>query len=368
MSNTQIEKLKKPGSVKRVIGVVSGKGGVGKSFVTSRLAAIFAQKGYKTAVLDADITGPSIPRCFGLKEMAKGDRDGIEPVRTKLGIQVISVNLLLEEEDAPVVWRGPIIAGTVKQFWSEVLWDDVDYMFVDMPPGTGDVPLTVFQSLPIDGIVIVTSPQELVSMIVKKAVNMARAMEIPVLGLVENYSYIKCPECGKFIQPFGEGKTDDVGAEYGIPVISRLPIDTKIARAMDFGGVEELDLDVLEEAADTLEFLLKDVRHDVDIEEETKKLLIASDDGEDVSKFKESFVLIEARDRIVEKRDTLLIEKDYVSNLKNLGIKAVICAGINKELRTTLKDNGIMVIPVLKQRVDVAVKTYLAGGFSYFEI
>lgn len=190
-------------TVKRVIAVVSGKGGVGKSFVTSRLAALFQDKGYRTAVLDADITGPSIPKCFGLKGKALMGEKGIEPLITKTGLQIMSVNALLDNEATPVIWRGPVISGTVKRFWSDTFWSDVDYMFVDMPPGTGDVSLTVFQSIPIDGIVIVTSPQELVSMIVKKAVNMAESMNVPIFGLIENYSFIKCPDCGKVIYPFG---------------------------------------------------------------------------------------------------------------------------------------------------------------------
>ena len=217
--------------IKKVIGVVSGKGGVGKSMVTSLMAVNMQRRGYKTAILDADITGPSIPKAFGTKEKATANELGIFPIKTKTGIGTMSVNNLLENDTDPVVWRGPVIAGTVKQFWTDVLWGDVDYMFVDMPPGTGDVPLTVFQSLPVDGIIVVTSPQELVSMIVGKAVKMAEMMNIPVLGLVENMSYFKCPDCGKEYPVFGESRLEEVAAEYGVDVLGRLPIDPKLAAA-----------------------------------------------------------------------------------------------------------------------------------------
>lgn len=233
------EQLKEGCSVKKVIGIVSGKGGVGKSMVTSLLSVILNRRGYHTAILDADVTGPSIPKAFGLHGRAQGTEMGILPVKSKLGTDIMSVNLLLGNETDPVVWRGPVIAGAVKQFWTDVLWNDVDYMFVDMPPGTGDVPLTVFQSLPVDGIIIVTSPQELVSMIVTKAVKMAEMMNIPILGLVENYSYFKCPDCGGEHALFGESKADRVAAELGLKVLARLPIDPALAAACDEGRVEE---------------------------------------------------------------------------------------------------------------------------------
>lgn len=225
-------------TVKKVIGIVSGKGGVGKSLVTSLMAVMFSRKGYKTAVLDADITGPSIPKAFGLNERAMGSDEGILPVQTHGGINVMSVNLLLEHADDPVVWRGPILAGTVKQFWTDVVWGEVDYMFVDMPPGTGDVPLTVFQTLPLDGIIIVTSPQDLVSMIVGKAVKMAKMMDIPILGIVENMSCFVCPDCGKKHYPFGESKLEKIAEEYEIDILGRLPIDPKSAEACDNGRIE----------------------------------------------------------------------------------------------------------------------------------
>ena len=248
-----IEPQNKLSNVKKVIGVVSGKGGVGKSLVTSMLAVEMSRRGYKTAILDADITGPSIPKVFGLHEKAEGSEDGIYPVKTKTGIEVMSINLLLDDEKAPVVWRGPVIAGTVKQFWTDVVWNEVDYMFVDMPPGTGDVPLTVFQSLPVDGIVIVTSPQELVSMIVSKAANMASLMNIRVLGLVENMSYVLCPDCGKHIDIFGAGKTDAVAAEFGFDLLARIPLDARLAALCDKGALELMENDYLTAAADKVE-------------------------------------------------------------------------------------------------------------------
>ncbi len=228
-------------SVKKVIAVVSGKGGVGKSTVTSLLAAAMARKGKRVAVLDADITGPSAPTAFGVTECQGASEEGLYPAITRGGIQVMSINLLLDNPGDPVVWRGPVIAGAVKQFWTDVIWEDVDYMFVDMPPGTGDVPLTVFQSLPVDGIVIVTSPQDLVSMIVSKAVKMANMMKIPVLGFVENYSYLQCPDCGKMIQVFGKSHLDEVAKSFGLPVLARLPIDPKVAEAYDGGLMETVD-------------------------------------------------------------------------------------------------------------------------------
>lgn len=234
--------------VKHVIAVVSGKGGVGKSLVTGLMASAMQHRGHQVAVLDADITGPSIPRLLGGARRADACENGILPVENPQGIRMISINNLLERDVDPVIWRGSLIAGTVTQFWSDVVWGDVDYMFVDMPPGTGDVPLTVFQSLPVDGIIIVTSPQELVSMIVQKAIRMAAMMDIPVLGLVENMSYFPCPDCGKKLYPFGEGRTPQVAEEYGIPLLARLPIDPDLASACDQGLLGQVQLPELEEA------------------------------------------------------------------------------------------------------------------------
>lgn len=251
------EKLSPESSVKKVIGVVSGKGGVGKSLVTSLMACQMRAGNHRTAILDADITGPSIPRAFGIHEGVSVTPDGklMVPAVSATGIEIMSSNLVLENETDPVIWRGPVIAGAVKQFWSETLWQDIDYMFVDMPPGTGDVPLTVFQSLPVDGIIIVTSPQELVSMIVAKAVNMAKKMDIPILGLVENMSYLECPDCGKKISVFGDSHLEEVAEEYGIPVLAQIPIRPEIARSVDEGTVEYVNADFLAHAVSVVENL-----------------------------------------------------------------------------------------------------------------
>ncbi len=239
--------------IKHVIAVVSGKGGVGKSLVTSLLAANMQRLGYRTAVLDADVTGPSIPKAFGITEKAQGSSAGIIPVFSKTGIELMSVNLLLENDTDPVVWRGPVIAGTVKQFWEDVVWNDVDYMFVDMPPGTGDVPLTVFQSLPVDGIVVVTSPQELVGMIVEKAVKMAGMMDIPVLALVENMSGFKCPDCGKVHNIFGESHIEEAAEKHGIKVTAKIPMDPKVAAKCDAGDIEYCEEEWLKPVTDLLQ-------------------------------------------------------------------------------------------------------------------
>ena len=239
-------------SIKHVIGVVSGKGGVGKSMVTSSLAVLMSKMGYKVGILDADITGPSIPKMFGINCRAMMDDKGIIPAETANGIKIMSCNLLLENPDAPVVWRGPVLAGAVKQFWTDVNWGEVDYMFVDMPPGTGDVPLTVFQSIPLDGIVVVASPQELVGMIVEKAVKMANMMDVPVLGIVENMSYFACPECGKRFSVFGESHVDEIAEKYGTRVLAKLPIDPELAKSVDDGRVEFFECNYLDEAAEKL--------------------------------------------------------------------------------------------------------------------
>ena len=241
--------------IKHVIGIVSGKGGVGKSFVTSSLATMMAKAGYKVGILDADITGPSIPKMFGIHGPAVGDENGTYPIVAEDGTKIMSINLLLEDEESPVVWRGPVIAGAVKQFWTDVQWEDVDYLFVDMPPGTGDVPLTVFQSLPVDGIVIVTSPQELVQMIVKKAYNMAEMMNIPVLGVVENYSYVKCPNCDEEIHIYGDSHIEEIAGDLNINLLGKMPMDQKFAKAADAGEIYKLDNEYLEKAKTVLEKL-----------------------------------------------------------------------------------------------------------------
>lgn len=254
-SGIEKEPMNAASNVKKVIGVVSGKGGVGKSFVTSSLACAMNKAGYKVGIMDADITGPSIPKMFGLHGQIYGTEAGMVPMEAEDGTKVMSINLLLDNEEEPVIWRGPVVAGVVKQFWNETYWGDIDYLFVDMPPGTGDVPLTVFQSLPVDGIVIVTSPQELVQMIVKKAYNMASMMNVPVLGVVENFSYLKCPDCGKEIKVFGESHVDEVAAELGIKVFGKMPIDPAYAQSADEGRFFEMENPYLAEGVEVLKNL-----------------------------------------------------------------------------------------------------------------
>lgn len=251
------EEINKMSSAKKVIGIVSGKGGVGKSLVTGLMAVLAKRNGFKTAVLDADITGPSIPEMFNLHEKVTGDENGVYPAFTKTGIEVMSLNLLMENETDPVVWRGPVIAGTVKQFWTDIVWGDVDYMFIDMPPGTGDVPLTVFQSIPVDGIIVVATPQELVGMIVEKAINMARLMNIPILGLVENMSYVVCPDCGKRIDVFGKSRIDEIAEKGNLRVLGKIPFDSKLAAACDKGMIELFEGDWLAEGEKLLKEMIK---------------------------------------------------------------------------------------------------------------
>ncbi len=242
-------------TIKHVIGVVSGKGGVGKSLVSTMLAVELQRRGNHVAILDADITGPSIPKAFGLYDTVEGSEDGLIPPKTKTGIDVMSVNLLLDDETKPVVWRGPVIAGTVKQFWTDVIYEDVDYLIIDCPPGTGDVPLTIFQTIPLDGIIVVSSPQELVSMIVQKMANMANLMNIPVLGLVENMSYVKCPDCDREIKVFGESHIEEIAAKFGYDLLARIPLDPRVSALVDRGIIELMENDYLSAAADKVESL-----------------------------------------------------------------------------------------------------------------
>lgn len=251
--NSFLAEMNKFSDISHVIGVVSGKGGVGKSMITASLANQMAKKGFRVGILDADITGPSIPKMYGIHEKAKGTEDSILPCTAKDETRIMSVNLLLEDEAAPVIWRGPIIAGVVKQFWTDVMWGDIDYLFVDMPPGTGDVPLTVFQSLPVDGVIVVTSPQDLVSMIVTKAVHMAQMMSVPLLGLIENYSYFQCPDCGAKHAIFGESHLEQEAMKLGLPLLAKLPIDPKVAAAFDAGKIESLETNYLAEVAAKLD-------------------------------------------------------------------------------------------------------------------
>lgn len=257
-ADSLIEKPHELSKIKKVIGVVSGKGGVGKSLVTGMSAVTAQRGGYNTAILDADITGPSIPKMFGIHDKATGNDSGIFPVESRMGTKVMSLNLLVENETDPAIWRGPIIAGTVKQFWTDVIWDDVDFMFIDMPPGTGDVPLTVFQSIPVDGIIVVTSPQELVSMIVEKAVKMANLMNVPILGVVENMSYAVCPDCGKKINVFGESRLEAVAKQNNLDILGRIPIDPALANLCDNGLIELFEGDYLSSLADIFDNMAKD--------------------------------------------------------------------------------------------------------------
>ena len=250
------EQLNAYSDVKKVIGVVSGKGGVGKSFVTASLANEMAARGYRVGILDADITGPSIPRMYGLKGAAQADDNGIYPMLTENDIKIMSINLLLPQEETPVIWRGPILANMVKQFWTDVIWGELDYLFVDMPPGTGDVPLTVFQSIPVDGIIIVSSPQQLVRVIVEKAVKMAKMMNIPIIGLVENMSYVKCPDCSKEITVFGKSNIEKIAENFNIPVLARIPMEESTSKAVDEGDIESVDFPYLDDAARKIESLL----------------------------------------------------------------------------------------------------------------
>jgi len=253
--NQFLKELNEYSSVNKVIAVMSGKGGVGKSLVTSLLASNMARRGYRVAILDADITGPSIPQAFSLHGQTYATERGIMPSRSHLGIHVISLNLLVEDEKQAVVWRGPILADMVRQFWTDVFWDNIDYMFVDMPPGTGDVPLTVFQSLPVDGVVLVTSPQDLVSMIVAKAMNMIDMMKLPAIGLVENMSYFKCPNCGEEHKIFGESHIDEIAAQYGLSTLCKLPLDPELTKHVDGGTIEDYDPSLLDRMADEIEKL-----------------------------------------------------------------------------------------------------------------
>lgn len=256
--NTMPEKFKlnEMSAVRRLIAVASGKGGVGKSLVTAMMAVLLNRRGYNTAILDADLTGPSIPKAFGLSKNLESNGEMIFPAQSKTGIQIVSVNLLLENPRDPVVWRGPVLGGVIGQFWRDVAWNNVDFMFVDMPPGTGDVPLTVYQSLPVDGLITVTSPQGLVSMVVDKAVRMAELLDIPMLGIVENMSYVPCPDCGKEIHIFGESHIDEVARQHELPLLGKLPLDTKLAAAVDAGMIELFDGDWLDKAADAVEAMV----------------------------------------------------------------------------------------------------------------
>lgn len=353
-----IEEANEFSRIKKVIGVVSGKGGVGKSMVTSLLSVIMNRREYSTAILDADITGPSIPKAFGLEEKAMGSEAGIMTVDTKTGIKTISVNSLLEDDTEPVVWRGPVIAGTVKQFWTEVIWGDVDFMFIDMPPGTGDVPLTVFQSLPVDGIVIVTSPQELVSMIVGKAVKMAQLMNIPIIGIVENMSYFACPDCGNEYSIFGESHVDEVAALYDIKNVSRLPINPKLAAAVDKGMIELFEGAWLDSLADLIERILN------------MKIAVPYKDEEVFQHFGHSkqFKLFDIEEGVITHSEVVTPDCGghgaLAGFLADKGVTVLICGGIGGDAKTALNQAGIEILAGVSGKVDENVNSYLNGSLE----
>lgn len=363
--------IKKPhelSNIRKVIGVVSGKGGVGKSLITALLACLSQRNGYKTAVLDADITGPSIPKIFGIKELAVGTEVGIMPSFTKTDIEAISLNLIIDDETQPVIWRGPVISGVVEQFWTDVIWGDVDFMFIDMPPGTGDVPLTVFQSIPVDGIVIVASPQELVQMIVEKAVNMANMMNIPILGIAENMSYIKCPDCGKEIKLFGDSHVDKIAKEYNIPLIGRLPVDPEIAKMCDEGRVEDIKGDWL----DTFLPILEKLKQNSDDEENRPfKLAVSYDNDKVFEHFGHSrqFKIYTFTGSEITNTEVMNTNAQghnaVVDFLINNGIEAVICGNIGAEAKKALSDAGIYIFAGVSGDCDKAAKDWFDGTLNY---
>lgn len=368
-----LEPMNQYSNVKRVIGVVSGKGGVGKSFITSYLSVLLRRKGYETAILDADITGPSIPKAFGIHEKAQGNEMGIFPAVSKNGNKIMSVNLLLEEEEMPVIWRGPVIAGTVKQFWTDVVWGNVDYMFVDMPPGTGDVPLTVFQSLPLDGIVIVTSPQDLVSMIVGKAVNMAKAMNVPIIGLVENYSYVECEDCGHKIHVFGESKINEVANKYNLKLLGEMPLAASIASAIDKEDVEGLEGNWLDEAASYIEetYPVEKGEEASSCEQEPVVFRIAVTVDEQDNIFQhfgscEKFAIYTFPDGKLESKEYVAATGSGHDELAQMMIdqkvNVLICGGIGQGAMMALLQNGIQVVPGQTGDINVAVASFLDGG------
>lgn len=345
-------------NIKHVIAVVSGKGGVGKSLVTSLLAASMNKKGYKTAILDADVTGPSIPKAFGIKEKASGTEDGIYPNESPQGIKVMSINLLLDDETAPVVWRGPMIANTVKQFWTDVIWGDIDYMFIDMPPGTGDVPLTVFQSLPVEGIVMVTSPQELVSMIVSKAVKMAEMMHIPIVGLVENMSYFLCPDNNKEYKIFGESHIEEIAQAHAIPVLAKLPIDPEISMACDRGAIEDYETIWFDDIAKKLHTMEKQTM---------MKIAVASDNGNVSGHFGhcESFMIFDCENESIVKAETVANPGHRPGFLPvflhEKGANVIISGGMGGGAVDIFNEKGIEVVVGATGPAKDAAEAYLAG-------
>jgi Mrp family chromosome partitioning ATPase/predicted Fe-Mo cluster-binding NifX family protein len=353
-----LEKPHDGSCVEKVIGVVSGKGGVGKSLVTSLLAVLAQREGYQAAILDADITGPSIPTAFGLHTRAEGTELGLYPVESKTGIRIMSLNLLVEHETDPVVWRGPIIAGAVKQFWTDVIWGDVDYMFIDMPPGTGDVPLTVFQSIPVDGLVIVASPQELVGMIVEKAVNMAGMMNIPVLALVENMSYVVCPDCGKEIRAFGESHVESIAQKHGIKNTAKIPIDPKLSAACDAGMIELFEGNWLDELFQTI---TKQRRNDI------MKIAVACNGKEIFGHFGhcENFTIFETENGKIVSESSVPNpghKPGFLPNfLGDMGVEVIIAGGMGGGAVDIFNERNIEVIVGAEGDARTAVTSYLKG-------
>lgn len=356
-------------SIKKVIGIVSGKGGVGKSLVTSLLAVTMQRRGHNSAILDADITGPSIPKAFGIKKKAMANELGIFPIKSATGIDIMSVNLLLQNDTDPVVWRGPIIAGTVKQFWTDVVWNNVDFMFIDMPPGTGDVPLTVFQSIKVDGIIIVTSPQELVSMIVSKAVKMAQMMNVPIIGLVENMSSFKCPDCDKEYKIFGDSNIEKIAAEYNIDILAKLPIDPRLAAACDGGLIELFSGDWFDGVAEILE---KDiVTNESEFEGGKKvKIAVASEKDMVAGHFGhcESFHIFETVGNSIVSSEAVANpghKPGFLPNfLNDMDVKVVISGGMGGGAIDIFNEKGIEVIVGASGSTKTAAEQYLSGALK----
>ncbi len=360
-------KLNDYSSVKKVIGVVSGKGGVGKSLVTSLLASTMNRRGHTTAILDADITGPSIPKAFGITEKARGSEEGIFPIVTRTGIRIMSINLLLENESDPVLWRGPILGSTVKQFWTDVIWSDVDFMFLDMPPGTGDVPLTVFQSIPVDGIIIVTSPQELVSMIVSKAVKMANMMNIPVIGLVENMAYYMCPDCGSRHDIFGDSHVEEIAKEYNLEVLAHLPVDPRISKACDEGLIENFPVTWLDSIAEVLE---KNVTKENPTDRNGGKIMkiaVASENGMVCEHFGhcESFIIFDTEENKIVKTESVPNPGHKPGFLPvfldGKGVNVIIAGGMGGGAVDLFDEKGIEVITGARGDAGKAAADYLEG-------
>jgi Mrp family chromosome partitioning ATPase/predicted Fe-Mo cluster-binding NifX family protein len=354
---TFFEKPHELSNIKKTIAIVSGKGGVGKSMVTSMLAVMMKNQKNRVAILDADVTGPSIPKTFGINQKAVMNETGIFPVKTKTGIEVMSINLLLEHDTDPVVWRGPIISNTVKQFWQNVIWGDIDYMFIDMPPGTGDVPLTVFQSIPINGIIIVTSPQELVSMIVAKALNMAKMMNVPVLGIIENMSYIKCPDCNKEIKLFGESHLEAVAKEHNLKILAKLPVDPLLAEAADNGEIEVFDVAYLDKVAE----ILKSNGGN------KMKIAVASENKMVTEHFGhcENFNIYEIENKQIIKHESIANpghKPGFLPKFLNeMGVNVIISGGMGGGAVDIFKENNIEVILGATGDAEAAVKNYLEG-------